>query len=140
MKYLKLFEDNNYYTPTGIFIPVSIPMSIFNIDKLKKIINKDKRIGTTSVYITSFVNNVELPVKYITIKSTTSWCSWGRKRDKEWTQPDPNKIWEIEIKECEDEWFLVKIEGLNRVINSYNCDQIEGVVQLLKDYGVFYDN
>lgn len=40
----------------------------------------------------------------------------------------------IEIVECEDEWYVVRLHGLGMMkIDSYKCDQMDGLIQCLKD-------
>ena len=46
-----------------------------------------------------------------------------------------NLTWEIE--ECEDDWFMVEITGMNllKYPNRYfRCDQFDGVLEIINDY------
>jgi hypothetical protein len=50
-----------------------------------------------------------------------------------------DKVWaNLEIVEIVDEWFIVRIHGLaskenpNHRLNTYKCDQLEGLLELLK--------
>jgi len=165
IKSFKMFESgikipgNNYEDPEGYYEEILgdwelvlhkyedklVPMSNASINRITSFIEKNRRIPTTRINITSYTNRGDKRVKYITIGDSFNFCSWGRWPSDDWKTEDLGKIRNIQIKECDDEWFLVKITGHSNYMGStneniYKCDQLDGLFKLLKNYGLTYVN
>ena len=134
---------------------ILVPISNTSINRITSFIEKNKRLPETKINITSYTtkatsrNKNEKEVKYITIGDGFNFCSWGRWPSDDWKTEDQGKINNIQIRECDDEWFLVKITGYSKYMGSnsrvclpniYKCDQLDGLFKLLKNYGLTYVN
>jgi len=118
MKHLKTYNENNsdqFYTE--IDKPSEIDAINFNISNFNLIKNHLKPDVRIKLSINYRVNSYH--VKFLTelVKIIT-------------------KNITIDIYETDDEWFYVVYNHVSTPIKYYKCDQIDGVLKLLKDKNI----
>ncbi len=120
MKYLKKFEDNENQFFTEITKGEFHNSKEFACDIKDEFIEKitslakDKKISR-EIEIGEYTSFYFIHINY----------------------PGNNTVFFVDIYESKDEWFFVNIESLQSTIDVYyKCDQFEGLLKLLSDYGV----
>jgi hypothetical protein len=117
MKYLKLFENNEFYTEIDMdnfYDKLLIPCEKFTTNEIFKIEQLLDIIGSFNTHIKN--NNVLL------------FCGYNNR--------NRNRI-NLNVAKCEDEWFLVCCHTDDNRKNDnyfyYKCDQWDGLMKCLKE-------
>ena len=115
MKYLKLFENKSeYYFQINqrqyVYLrKEAIDMEESNINKIIPVNYKPSSITDQETY---YKLAVQFPIHI-------------------WIRPSSGKY--LHIHQCRDEYFIVSVDYAAAPPQHYKCDQIDGVLQLLKD-------
>jgi hypothetical protein len=139
MKYLKLFEGylDRYYTE----IPEDEFYEIFRsgIDSSHELVDIGldyfERLKGYKTDMNIRYNLLRPDVKGILIDSSVRFRSQGERLRE--LEKRPHLGYYFEVYGFSDEWFLVKFEDCCSIeVVYYKCDQMEGLIRLLKDKNV----
>jgi hypothetical protein len=127
MRHLKVFNENNsdqFYTEIGKPSEArfanaaidAIDFNVYNFNLIKNHLKPDVKIKLLKKLLLTEFDKIYVPATDL-VKIITKNIS-------------------IDIYETDDEWFYVVYNHVSTPIKYYKCDQIEGVLKLLKDKNI----